>query len=142
MPTHNSESYTARTHHDPDVPLQNQHSANDTLLISAAQYVRMSDEAQQYSVDNQKDAIAQYASLHGFKIVKTYADLGKSGVVAKNRAGLRELLKDVVSGEAQYKAVLVYDVSRWGRGTMMKPHITNISAPVLGYPCTTVRNCL
>jgi DNA invertase Pin-like site-specific DNA recombinase len=115
MPTHNSESYTARTHHDPDVPLQNQHSANDTLLISAAQYVRMSDEAQQYSVDNQKDAIAQYASLHGFKIVKTYADLGKSGVVAKNRTGLRELLKDVVSGEAQYKVVLVYDVSRWGR---------------------------
>jgi DNA invertase Pin-like site-specific DNA recombinase len=47
--------------------------------------------------------------------VKTYADLGKSGVVAKNRTGLRELLKDVVSGEAQYKAVLVYDVSRWGR---------------------------
>lgn len=88
--------------------------SNDSL-IPAAQYVRMSDETQQYSVDNQKDAIAQYAALHGFKIVKTYADLGKSGVLAKNRSGLRELLKDVVSGGAEFQAVLVYDVSRWGR---------------------------
>ena len=84
-------------------------------LVPAAQYVRMSDEAQRYSPDNQKDAIQQYAVLHGFRIVKTYADLGKSGVVAKNRTGLRELLKDVVSGGAEYKAILVYDVSRWGR---------------------------
>jgi len=95
--------------------IQNKYRQAIPPLIPAAQYVRMSDEAQQYSVDNQKQAIAQYASHHGFKIVKTYADLGKSGVVAKNRTGLRELLKDVVSGDAEYKAVLVYDVSRWGR---------------------------
>ena len=84
-------------------------------LVPAAQYVRMSDEAQQYSPDNQKDAIQKYAVLHGFRIVRTYADLGRSGVVAKNRTGLSELLKDVISGEAEYKAILVYDVSRWGR---------------------------
>jgi len=29
--------------------------------------------------------------------------------------GLRELLKDVESGKAAFSAVLVYDVSRWGR---------------------------
>lgn len=90
-------------------------SAGQAPLVPAAQYVRMSDESQQYSPDNQKDAIQQYAGLHGFRIVKTYADLGRSGVVAKNRTGLSELLKDVVSGEAEYKAILVYDVSRWGR---------------------------
>ena len=84
-------------------------------LVPAAQYVRMSDEAQQYSPDNQKDAIQQYAVSHGFRIVKTYADLGRSGVVARSRTGLSELLKDVVSGEAEYKAILVYDISRWGR---------------------------
>jgi DNA invertase Pin-like site-specific DNA recombinase len=83
--------------------------------IPAAQYVRMSDEQQQYSIDNQKAAIQEYATLHGFVIVKTYDDLGKSGVIAKHRLGLRELLKDVVNGKAEYKAVLVYDVSRWGR---------------------------
>jgi DNA invertase Pin-like site-specific DNA recombinase len=83
--------------------------------IPAAQYVRMSDEAQQYSIENQKTAIAEYAARNGFVVIKTYADAGKSGVIAKNRFGLRELLKDVVGGSAEYKAILVYDVSRWGR---------------------------
>jgi DNA invertase Pin-like site-specific DNA recombinase len=86
-----------------------------TIPVPVAQYVRMSDEAQQYSVDNQKAAIQEYAFHHGFTIVKTYADLGKSGVAAKHRTALRELLRDVASGTAVYKAVLVYDVSRWGR---------------------------
>jgi DNA invertase Pin-like site-specific DNA recombinase len=84
-------------------------------LIPAAQYVRMSDEAQQYSIENQKTAIQEYAATHGFLIVKTYADSGKSGVIAKNRPALRELLSDVVSGTSGYKSILVYDVSRWRR---------------------------
>jgi DNA invertase Pin-like site-specific DNA recombinase len=33
----------------------------------------------------------------------------------KNRAGLRALLDDVESGRANYRHILVYDVSRWGR---------------------------
>ena len=84
-------------------------------LVPAAQYVRMSSEDQQFSIENQKTAIQEYAARHRFLIVKTYADAGKSGVIAKNRPALRELLKDVVSGNAEYKAILVYDVSRWGR---------------------------
>jgi DNA invertase Pin-like site-specific DNA recombinase len=83
--------------------------------IPAAQYVRMSDDHQHYSIDNQKAAIKEYAARHGFEVVKTYDDPGKSGVIAKNRLGLRDLLKDVVSGKAEYKVILVYDVSRWGR---------------------------
>jgi len=51
----------------------------------------------------------------GFAITQTYSDAGKSGLVLKKRDGLRQLLNDVVSGTAQYKAILVYDVSRWGR---------------------------
>ena len=46
-------------------------SSVELALVPAAQYVRMSDEAQQYSVDNQKAAIAEYAASHGFAIVKT-----------------------------------------------------------------------
>jgi DNA invertase Pin-like site-specific DNA recombinase len=83
--------------------------------ILAAQYVRMSDESQQYSISNQEAAIQEYAVRHGFVIVKTYADAGKSGVVATHRKGLSELLHDVVGGKPPYKAILVYDVSRWGR---------------------------
>jgi len=75
----------------------------------------MSNEAQEYSIENQKTAIREYAAHHRFLIVKTYADAGKSGVIARNRPALRELLKDVVSGNTGYKAILVYDVSRWGR---------------------------
>lgn len=83
--------------------------------IPVAQYVRMSDEQQQYSIDNQKAAIKEYADTHGFTIVKTYADPGKSGVTARRRLALHDMLKDVVGGNAKYKAILVYDVSRWGR---------------------------
>ena len=41
---------------------------------SVAQYIRMSTEQQQYSTDNQSDAISSYAHEHGMTIVKTYAD--------------------------------------------------------------------
>src|ERR1700693_3786791 len=83
--------------------------------IPAAQYVRMSTEDQQYSIPNQQFAIQQYAAKHGYAVVSTYTDAGKSGVELKSRAGLKQLLQDVMSGEAQYKTILVYDVSRWGR---------------------------
>lgn len=82
--------------------------------INAAQYVRMSTEDQQYSIANQKDAIQKYAANHGYTVVSTYEDT-KSGVAIKTRDGLRQLLRDVVSGLAQFQEILVYDVSRWGR---------------------------
>jgi DNA invertase Pin-like site-specific DNA recombinase len=84
-------------------------------LIPAAQYVRMSTEHQQYSLENQSAAIQKYAVAHGFEIVRTYSDAAKSGLVLTHRTGLQQLLQDVVGGIAVYRAVLVYDVSRWGR---------------------------
>jgi DNA invertase Pin-like site-specific DNA recombinase len=86
-----------------------------TKPVPAAQYVRMSTERQQYSLENQSDAIRKYADLHGFEVAQTYSDGGKTGVILRNRPGLQQLLKDVVSGAAPYRAILVYDVSRWGR---------------------------
>lgn len=85
------------------------------VRIPAAQYLRMSTEHQQYSIENQSVAVEAYAESHGFEVVRTYSDAGKSGLVLKHRAGLRQLLQDVVSGKAAYRAILVYDVSRWGR---------------------------
>ena len=87
----------------------------DNVPVVAAQYLRMSTEHQQYSLDNQEAAIRAYASEHGFSVVTTYRDSAKSGVVLKYRSGLRELLKDVMTGCCQFKTILVYDVSRWGR---------------------------
>jgi DNA invertase Pin-like site-specific DNA recombinase len=82
-----------------------------TMSILAAQYVRMSTDLQKYSIENQKVAIQQYALKHGFAVMKTYTDAGRSGVVLKSRAGLKELLADVLSGNVIFKAILVYDVS-------------------------------
>lgn len=83
--------------------------------VRAAQYVRMSTEHQQYSTDNQAEAIASYAAKRGFTIVRTYTDEGKSGLNIAGRAGLQQLLEDIEGGCADFSAVLVYDVSRWGR---------------------------
>jgi DNA invertase Pin-like site-specific DNA recombinase len=80
-----------------------------------AQYLRMSTEHQKYSLDNQAAAIQSYAEQNGFTVIKTYADSGKSGLVLKHREGLAQLLHDVVGSKQPYGAVLVYDVSRWGR---------------------------
>lgn len=85
------------------------------VLIPAAQYLRMSTEDQQYSIANQRDRIQRYAENRGYAITSTYADAGKSGVEIKHRRELRRLLSDVMNGKAQFKAILVYDVSRWGR---------------------------
>lgn len=83
--------------------------------MPAAQYLRMSTEHQRYSLENQSVAIRKYAELHGFEVVRTYSDAAKSGLVLKHRDGLRQLLEDAVSGRSSLKAILVYDVSRWGR---------------------------
>ena len=56
-------------------------------LIPAAQYVRMSTENQQYSLENQAAAIQKYAEAHGFEVIRTYSDTAKSGVVLRHRAG-------------------------------------------------------
>ncbi|WP_453943165.1 recombinase family protein [Bradyrhizobium sp. USDA 372] len=85
------------------------------MMRRAAQYVRMSTERQQYSIQNQAAVIAAYAHAHHLTIVRTYRDEGESGLLLKNRAGLIQLLEDVQRGEADFGQILVYDVSRWGR---------------------------
>ena len=83
-------------------------------LIPAAECLRMSTDEQPTSLAVQKKTIRAYALAHGFKIIKTYTDPAKSGVSIKQRTGLRGLLADVAAG-APFKAILVHDVSRWGR---------------------------
>ena len=84
-------------------------------LAPAAEYIRMSTEHQQYSTENQADAIREYAARRGYRIVRTYADEGKSGLRIEGRDALKRLIADVSAGTADFKTVLVYDVSRWGR---------------------------
>ncbi len=75
----------------------------------------MSTEHQQYSTSNQEDVIRDYAKKRGYGIVRVYADEGKSGLNVAGRASLQSMIADVQSGRADYEAILVYDISRWGR---------------------------
>ncbi|WP_256375446.1 recombinase family protein [Polaromonas sp. JS666] len=87
----------------------------DTEEVSVVQYVRMSTEHQKYSTENQGAAIAEYAAHRNMRIIRTYADSGKSGLNLKGRSGLQQLLRDVQQPKPDFSAVLVYDISRWGR---------------------------
>lgn len=81
----------------------------------AAEYVRMSTEHQQYSTENQRSKIRDYADQHRLRIVATYADEGKSGLRLDGRAALQRLIHDVEARIVDFQVILVYDVSRWGR---------------------------
>src|SRR5476651_1214058 len=84
-------------------------------LIPVAAYVRMSTEHQQYSTENQLDRIKEYAARRGMGIIRVFADEGKSGLSVKGRESLRSMIAEVENGKANFKAILAYDVSRWGR---------------------------
>lgn len=84
-------------------------------MVPVAAYARMSTDHQRYSIDNQMAFLRGFASAHGMAISREYADPGRSGLTLKERPELSRLIADVASGEGRFRAVLVYDVSRWGR---------------------------
>lgn len=93
----------------PNMRVDNQHP------VPVAQYARMSTEHQKYSIANQEERIAAYAAEHEMTVVKSYRDLGKSGVTIRGRQGLQDLIRDIKHPDCEFCAVLVFDVSRWGR---------------------------
>lgn len=84
-------------------------------LIPVAAYVRMSTEHQQYSTENQLDRIREYAAKRGMEIIRIFADEGKSGLSLKGRESLRQMIAEVEAGNATFRGILAYDISRWGR---------------------------
>ena len=84
-------------------------------LVRAVEYVRMSTDHQEYSTAIQSATNHAYAARRGMVIVRTYADEGKSGLRLDGRDAPKQLIGDVESGTADFTAILVYDVSRWGR---------------------------
>lgn len=83
--------------------------------IRSVAYVRMSTDRQRYSIENQLAFIQAYAVEHGFVVVRLYADEGHSGLRIDNRDALKNLIEEVQAGGCDFAAILVYDVSRWGR---------------------------
>ncbi|AWM79334.1 recombinase family protein [Gammaproteobacteria bacterium ESL0073] len=88
---------------------------NQDKLIPAVAYVRMSTDHQECSIENQLDFIYQYAKTYGYKINHLFKDEGKSGLQIKGREQFQALIQLIEKKEINFSAVLVYDVSRWGR---------------------------
>lgn len=83
--------------------------------VRVAQYLRMSTNLQEFSLDNQAQFIKKYADEHNMEILHTYDDAGKSGVSTTGRHDFNKLVNDVLTKEINIDVVLVYDVSRFGR---------------------------
>lgn len=80
-----------------------------------AEYIRMSTDQQDLSVSVQRSAILEYAHAHGMRVVESFEDQGRSGLTLHQRQGMKRLLSVVSLDHCEFSAVLVYDVSRWGR---------------------------
>ncbi|MEV8518549.1 recombinase family protein [Dyella marensis] len=87
----------------------------DGSSVPVAEYIRMSTDKQDMSVDNQRTAIASYAADHNMRVAQSYVDEGRSGLDVEGRPGLQRLLSDVQNHCTGCVAILVLDVSRWGR---------------------------
>ena len=57
----------------------------------------------------------RYAEQRGYQIIRVFEDSGRSGLNIDGRDGLNSLMLEVQFGTADFQAILVYDVSRWGR---------------------------
>ncbi|MEP4769645.1 MAG: recombinase family protein [Roseibium sp.] len=84
-------------------------------VIPAVAYVRMSTDHQKYSTESQLDIIRNYATARSLQILRVFEDSGRSGLRLDGREALQNLMAEVRTGQADFKAILVYDVSRWGR---------------------------
>jgi len=94
-------------------------SASDSLpqkpLIPAVRYMRMSTEKQEYSIEHQRDHMDKFAGKYGFGINHDYIEPGISGVTSEDRPQFLQMIDDLCSGRVYCKAVLIYDMSRFGR---------------------------
>lgn len=85
--------------------------------LKAFSYVRVSTKMQAEegcSFDNQRREIQEYAEGNKMKLVRTYADEGKSGKSITGRPQFMEMLQAIKDGE-EIDYVIVYSLSRFGR---------------------------
>jgi DNA invertase Pin-like site-specific DNA recombinase len=90
-------------------------TSSPSSTVPAAQYLRMSTEHQRYSCANQAAAIAEYAARRGYDLQVSYFDAGKSGLTLRERGGLQAMMAAALDRARPFQAILVLDVSRWGR---------------------------
>ena len=80
----------------------------------AVGYIRCSTDLQEESPEQQKKEILSHADSIGFVIVDWFIDFGKSGTTFLQRPEFQRLRR-MVDNKPNFKAVICYDESRWGR---------------------------
>jgi len=88
---------------------------SDPLKIAVG-YLRCSTDRQDDSIDQQRKCLLDWSEENNFKIIHWYEDEGKSGTSFEKRPGFMKLSRTVESNP-EFRYVLVYDESRWGRAS-------------------------
>jgi hypothetical protein len=81
-----SDTNAAGVELEQESPNRWRYQMTDALPIPSAQYLGISTEHQQYSLEFQSVVIRSYAETHGFVVIKTYTD---ATPVPKNKSLLR-----------------------------------------------------
>src|SRR3989442_873776 len=90
-------------------------SRPDPALRPAVGYLRRSTNRQEQSIGDQKAAIERHARDHGYGILRFYTDDAISGTSTDARKAFQKLIQDAQSDACKFRAVLVYDIKRFGR---------------------------
>ena len=84
------------------------------ITNKAIAYCRCSTDMQEMSIPDQKKDINAFAVKNGLEVIRYFEDKGKSGRYAEERPSFMRMIEHVKTCK-DFKYVLVYDVSRWGR---------------------------
>jgi len=85
------------------------------LTTLAVGYARRSTDRQEQSIGDQRDTVETYAMQHGYEIIDWYVDDAISGAGVEERQAFLHMVEDARVPGCAFKAVLVYDVKRFGR---------------------------
>ena len=80
-----------------------------------AGYLRSATELQGDSLRNQLEAVVRYARDRDMQLIRIYCDECSSGLRIDGRSGLQQMFRDIESGANDFDAILLLDLSRWGR---------------------------
>ena len=90
-------------------------SKQDQNKKPAATYLRRSTDKQEQSLELQRKTALEYANTNDWIIVKTYVDDAVSGTSTKGRKGFLQMIEDAQREDCPFRAILVYDASRFSR---------------------------
>lgn len=93
-------------------PPSTRHAAPASAAVA---YLRRSSDRQEQSLADQRAAITRYATEAGLRIVREYVDDAISGADSVKRRAFHQMMLDAQTPHRDFRLVLVFDVSRFGR---------------------------